>query len=253
MFKICNPSPDSRTSRLGPRPKLAAGRTVPRRRGRLLLLLRELIDHGERQLAIVRERPPLDQLYGIAKDFGTHDIDVIMARIVRGLRIATELEDRIVDCRASLRRMRMPKRASNPAPAPETAAMSTPESRRARMMSDKPVPSSVNNAPEDIDALLTHWPTSEEIAARVHGRPIGSVLADICRDIGIGYNKPLWWELLDAIDRHGGKYAHFTQALPRRRPNQDFFPDDRWPLPPSVPDWPSMPSPAPAEADTSPA
>jgi len=250
MFKPRNPFPDAQTSRIGPRPVVAARGIAPRRRGRLLRLLRKLIHHGNDQLAIVRESPPLDQLYRIGQGFGTRDIAMIMARIVRGLRIATELEDRIVNCAANLNRPRTPQRAS--VPTPEPAAISSAQARHLRMELAEHAPPPASKPQEDLDVLLRHWPTSKEIAARVRGRPIGSVLAEICRDLGVGYSHPMWWEVLDAIDQHGGNYAHFTRVRSNRRPSFDLFQPDRGPVPPSLPEWPPMSSPVVAEAGTSP-
>jgi hypothetical protein len=64
-------------------------------------------------------------------------------------------------------------------------------------------------------SLLADLPTPEQIAAQhaagldplVRHRPIGAVLADICRDLGILPNNPLWPELSVLVVRHGGSLA----------------------------------------------
>ena len=44
--------------------------------------------------------------------------------------------------------------------------------------------------------------TPDSIAAEIRRRPIGAVLADICRDVGILPSHPLMRELQQAIRRH---------------------------------------------------
>ena len=56
-------------------------------------------------------------------------------------------------------------------------------------------------------------PTPEQIAAEVRRRPIGAVIADICRDLGIMPNHPLWRELRDAIIRYGGSLARLVKDI----------------------------------------
>jgi hypothetical protein len=64
-------------------------------------------------------------------------------------------------------------------------------------------------------------PTAEQIAAKVRRQPIGAVLADICRDLGIPPSHPLWDELRRVINEYGGNFSrlHFDwleQAFPIR-------------------------------------
>ena len=54
---------------------------------------------------------------------------------------------------------------------------------------------------QEADPHLARLPTPAEIAAEVRRRPIGAVLADICRDLGIMPSDPLWRELQRAIIR----------------------------------------------------
>ena len=66
-------------------------------------------------------------------------------------------------------------------------------------------------------------------------RPIGAVLEDICRDLGILPSHPLWRELQHAIIEHGGNLAR----LLKRRFEQGFCRPFEYPLdstqPPSIP------------------
>jgi hypothetical protein len=50
-------------------------------------------------------------------------------------------------------------------------------------------------------------PTPEQIAAQVRRRPIGAVIADICRDLGITPSHKLWQTLQSAIIRYRGNYT----------------------------------------------
>ena len=56
-------------------------------------------------------------------------------------------------------------------------------------------------------------PTPEQIAAAVRRRPIGAVIADICRDLGILPNHPLWRELQVVIIREGGNFAVLVKDI----------------------------------------
>jgi len=66
---------------------------------------------------------------------------------------------------------------------------------------------------------LANLPTAEEIAERVRTQPIGRVLADICRDLGLYPAHPLWSELGLAINEFGGSWLrlamdHLNQVAP---------------------------------------
>ena len=50
-------------------------------------------------------------------------------------------------------------------------------------------------------------PTPEQIAEQVRRRPIGAVIGDICRDLGIMPRHPLWNEIRDAVAQFGGNFA----------------------------------------------
>jgi len=54
----------------------------------------------------------------------------------------------------------------------------------------------------------------------VRRRPIGAVIADICRDLGIIPTHPLWQELSVAIIWHGGSFNRlFKDIFDRVLPN----------------------------------
>jgi hypothetical protein len=179
----------------------AASDLKPSRAARLLGLVRQLIDYGRQLAATLRCNPP---------PFGPGDIALILARITHGLLRAEALEARIIRDAARLDAGPVPPRAPSHRKSP-------------------PAP-----------GLDPGMPTSEQIAAEVRRRPIGAVIADICRDLGIMPDHPLWPELRVLIIRHGGNLANLVRDILDRA----FQPlaSDRppaWPMP-------SLQSPAPA-------
>ena len=65
------------------------------RSGRLLVLIRKLIDYGTALAATVRQRVAADPIFA-RTGFGTADLAVIFARIVHGLHLARALEARVL-------------------------------------------------------------------------------------------------------------------------------------------------------------
>jgi hypothetical protein len=69
------------------------------------------------------------------------------------------------------------------------------------------------------DPRLACLPTEAEIAAEVRHRPVGAVIADICRDLGImpgQLDRAFWDELSHAIIAYGGSLAGFLGNLHKR-------------------------------------
>src|SRR5271157_4684618 len=159
----------------------------PSRAGRLLNLVRALIDYGRQLATTFRSN---------LHPFGTSDIALILARITRGLLLAEALEARIIRDAARLHAEPAPPRApSHRQPPPARPAITRPT---------------------DTDSQLVVLPTPAQIAAEVRRRPIGAVIADICRDLGITGSHPLWRELQLLIIRHGGSYAGLVKDLLRQ-------------------------------------
>jgi hypothetical protein len=177
-------------------PTATSADTQPSRVGRLLALVRKLIDYGRDLAAKVQRRDPATEI----RHFDTSDIALILARITQGLHRAQVLEERLVRNAA---RLDAPRRQTTPATHKQRATRPAAECSQA---GDPPL------------ALL---PTAERIAAR-HAtgldpvdrrRPIGAVLADICRDLGILPSHPLWRELSDAIMLNGGNLARLVKEI----------------------------------------
>jgi hypothetical protein len=170
-------------------PLAATPDTRPSRVGRLLALVRKLIDYGRDLAARVQRRDPATD----TRHFDTSDISLILARITQGLHRAQVLEERMIRNAA---RLDAPRR---------------PHTTRATHKPRAPRPA--EPAGQSDDPRLAQLPTAEQIAAEVRRRPIGAVLADICRDLGILPSHPLWRELSDAIMFNGGNLARLVKEI----------------------------------------
>ena len=169
----------------------------PSRSAALLQIVRTLIDIGRQRLAAIRAQPGPEETHLIACAFGTFNVALIVARILRGLRIAAALEERVIAAAPSL---------DTPPPARPTAAPRAP----------RPGPKTKRQDARDNAALLDGLPTDREIAEMVRGRPIGAVLVDICADLGIGMDHPLWQELRWIIIDHNGTLERVLQRTFQR-------------------------------------
>lgn len=168
-----------------------ADQPKPSRTGRLLDLVRRLIDYGKELAATLHQRAATDAR-SVACSFGTADLALILLRIKRGLLRANALEARLVQNATRLDAGPTPRSA----PAEHKPRAAKPAAPRA----------------EDPDTPI-ELPTEAEIAAWVRRRPIGAVIADICRDLGIVGNHPLWRELHRAITGEGGNYARLVMDI----------------------------------------
>ena len=166
------------------RPPAAGDR--PKSTGFLLGLVRKLVDYGKQLAATLRQHPPATSFFPIPHHAGTIDIGLILARIACGLHRAAALEARL------LRRARQEEKpAPTCPPPPRRPRAALPAVRRAA----------------GADPGLVRLPTVAEIAAQVRRRPVGAVIADICRDLGIMPAHPLWRELQRAIIDNDGNLA----------------------------------------------
>jgi hypothetical protein len=169
--------------------------TEPSRAGRLLDLVRRLIEYGKELATTLRQSSVTTDLAAAMRPFGTRDIALILARITRGLHRAAALEARLV--RGAARLDAEPRPRSVPAAA-------------------KPASAPRRQAAPPAGSTLAHLPTPEQIAAEVRRRPIGAVIADICRDLGIMPSHPLWRQLQIAIIGNGGNPARLAMAMTKR-------------------------------------
>jgi hypothetical protein len=191
-----------------------ASAPMPAALGRVLSVVRKLIDYGRQLARTVQSRAATPGFALFAIPFGTADLAVILARITNGLRRAAALEAML--CRRAARGQDLtPSPIRLPvAPGPRAARQSAPPDAQ-------PEPQRAGHIE---DPRLARLPTEEEIAARlatgldpeVRRRPVGAVIADICRDLGIMPNHPLWPELRELIIRHGGNLARLVKDILER-------------------------------------
>ena len=160
----------------------------PRSTSRILALVRKLVEYGRNLAVTLQQRTAASDLNHINSDFGTRDIARIIACITRGLLRAAALNTRLAS------RPEQP-----PAAAPAKLATASRRARRAAPSADPTA------APAD--PKLARLPTPDDIAAQVRSRPIGTVIADICRDLGIKPANPLWEEISLLIIANGGNLA----------------------------------------------
>jgi hypothetical protein len=163
---------------------------------RLIGLVRKLIDYGKDLATAVRPRGLADRPAGASARFGTRDIALILSRIAVALLRAEALEARLV------------RSAARPDPKPRPPH--APSQRAPRAAPQKAEPAA------QPDPCQAHLPTPEQIAAEIRRRPVGAVLVDICRDLGIMADHPLWRELHSAIILHGGCLAAFVRDMCQR-------------------------------------
>ena len=194
----------------------SAATDKPSRAGRLLSLVRKLIDYAK-ELAVTSNsaarpaqaspptasEPAISARSSDASPVACSAPRRSKARIVRG---AARLD------------------AARPR---TTAAPSQRKSRGAR-------PAPRDNA--EARSPLADLPTPEQIAAEVRRRPIGTVIADICRDLGILPSHPLWREIQYVLIAHSGGYARLVKDILARSfpmPFAGTAPASRGPLHPS--------------------
>jgi hypothetical protein len=207
--------------------------------GRVLSVVRKLIGYGKQLAATMQQRADTPGFARFARPFGTAELAVILARITNGLRCAAALEARLCQ-RAG--------RGQDLTPAPLRLGVEhAPGSARRVALSDakpKSQPADSAEAPRSAeDPRLARLPTEEEIAAEVRRRPVGAVIVDICRDLGIApgqLDRAFWDELSRAIIQYGGSLSSFLGDLSRRLLTYgDDDADTGWHGPP-----PRLPAPA---------
>jgi len=152
----------------------------------LLDLVRKLIDYGKEFAATLNQRTTDDPYFAVLT-FGTNDLSQILVRITRALQRANALEARLA------------RLAARPEP-PTSPTMPAPSHK----------PRSARSARPRAETALSQLPIEEQIAADSR-RPIGAVIADICRDLAIRPSHPLWRAIQNAINRHGGNFIRLLK------------------------------------------
>lgn len=162
-------------------------------RAGVLSLVRALLAYGRDLVASLQNRDNPDPPADIARRFGSLTLALIITRITRGLKLAEALERRL-------------RRPCPPPPPPRSVKVAVPASPRAPR----------RPRPDESEELLAGLPSEREIARRVRGRPIGAVIQEICRDLGINGEHPLWRDVLMAITAHGGSRVRMLEAIMQR-------------------------------------
>jgi hypothetical protein len=191
----------------------------------LLCVLRKLIDYGKELALTLQERTASTNLFDIKMRFGRVDVAAIIACITRGLLLAVALEARLIS------------HPVRPEAEPTPARAKSRRKRRPAL--------SAEQAAAEAEARLFRLPTPAQVAAAVRGRPAGSLLVDICRDLGLDCTHPLWNELRSAIIDNDGNYGTLVTSLFKidRMEVIETAGDD---LPPPPAGWLSWSGPAPA-------
>jgi hypothetical protein len=169
--------------------------------------------------------------------FGTADLAVILARITNGLRRALALEAKL--CQRAARGQDL-----TPSPIRLPAEREPGPARQSAPLDAQPEPQPADHAR---DPRLARLPTEEEIAAEMRRRPVGAVIADICRDLGImpgRLDRAFWDELSHAIIAYGGSLTCFLPKLNRWL----FASGSGEHADPASPGWPAAPPRFPAPA-----
>jgi hypothetical protein len=214
-----------------------ASAPMPAALGRVLSVVRKLIDYGRQLARTVQSRAATPGFALFAIPFGTADLAVILARITNGLRRAAALEAML--CRRAARGQDL-----TPSPIRLPAAPGPRAARQSAAPDALPEP---QRADHTEDPRLARLPTEEEIAARLatgldpagRRRPVGAVIADICRDLGIVPAHPLWGEVMLVLSGHGGNFMTFWNDVMERmfrwRTDASEADADGWPASPSHP------------------
>jgi hypothetical protein len=193
--------------------------------GRVLSLVRRLIDYGRRLAVTAQQRAAAPGFALFASPFGTADLAAVLARITNGLRLAAALEARLTQ-RAERGRDLAPSSVRMPAASRPPRQSAPPDAQ------PEPQPASHIEDPR-----LARLPTEAEIAAEASRRPIGAVIISICQDLGImpgDLDRAFWDELSEVIIIYGGSLAGFVGK--QIRLPFAFAPGD---LPDSI--WPAAP------------
>ncbi len=172
-------------------------RAVTRSAG-LLTLVARLLTYGRDLLTELRQRNTQDAPNAIAHRFGAVSLALIIARITRGLMIATALQARV-------------KRGAWLLDAPARPARAAKADQPTRPRPERPARPTVNE-----EAELENLPAAREIAERMRHRPIGAVIVEICRDLGIDSSHPLWGDVLKAITCNRGNRVELLTIMTRR-------------------------------------
>jgi hypothetical protein len=202
----------------------AKPQAVPTRSAHLRNLVQAMIAFANTLVETLATPTRLAEHAVIARRFGTANIALITGRIARGLLMALALNRRLI---------RIARQLDKPTAA--RAAHHTPATRTQPRAPRHPVQRApaIDSAADDA-ALLARLPTAEEIAERIRNRPIGRVIEDICRDLGILPSDLLWQQLELPIIINGGSLVRLFQQVSKRVICQRSCPMPAYPPQPRI-------------------
>jgi hypothetical protein len=169
---------------------------------RLRGLVRWVIAYGQHLAVTLQRRADPVRLAALAFRFQTTDLGVILARIARGLMLAGALEEKLARLTEAGRDL-----------TPDRLRLPSVRAPRGKPPAGQPGVHPCNI----IDLPLDRLPSAEAIAAELRRRPIGAVLADICRDLGMlpgDLADGRWKELADAVSAYGGNVVTLMFGFP---------------------------------------
>ena len=168
---------------------------------RFMAALHKLIDYGQRLATVFQRASHLVDSAEHFLHFGTTDIELILARIRRGLLRAQTLQTMLQNEPTLLKdRLTLyppPREPGSHPPGPRPAPRHTRAEREAA----------------ENQSLLARLPSVAEIAEQIRHRNPGDVLFDICRDLGIMPNHPLYMEISCLALAHGGNTFPVTRLF----------------------------------------
>ena len=168
------------------------GAGVPQGIARLLHVLQWLIGYGKTAAATLHQRSAQD-FRRFAERYRRSDFNEILARIRRGVMLAVALREKFLAQAKTGRDI-----------TPVKCRFSTPRRNRAANATDRRTRVRQTNI---VDMPPDKLPSAAQIAAELQRRPLGAVLADICRDLGIrpgDVTREQWQELHELILDYGG-------------------------------------------------
>jgi hypothetical protein len=213
---------------------------APTRAGRLLRVVRKLIDYGKQIAGVLRQGTSPAHITDIRLNFCLSDIPLIISYITRGLHLAEMLEAWAIKLAAV---ELAPARAPSP---PREPRVAVPAEQSAAPPAQRP-------AKPAADPRLAGLPTLEKLAADIRGRSVGAVLTDICLALGLVPADPLWREVMRVMYDYNGNASALYKAVTDRLFDPSLLPNTAFRIPPVPDGWqpPARPAPFPASSPAS--
>ena len=206
----------------------------PGRLGRVLCLVRKLIDYGKNLANTVQQRAAARGFAFFARPFGTADLAVILARITNGLRRAAVLE-------AALIRRAARGRDLTPTPIRLPAARGPRSAPQSRPRTPSPNPSQATTPRTRVSRACPRKMKSPPRFGAGLSAPSSPTSAVTSASPG-HLDRAFWDELRHAITMYGGSLVSFFGNLDRRLAAFCFGDlSDR-----ADPGWPTTPARSPA-------